>query len=137
MSKLYEKYKILKSQNNSKLYLFKSGIFYIFLDDDAVKMSKLLNLKLVNLNQEILKCGFPVKTSEKYLNLIKLNNYEVDIIDSKSDIYYNSNDYIFNDMSKKFIKDISNIDYYNLSVSEAFELIKDITTRAKKLEKYF
>lgn len=137
MSKLYEKYKILKSQNNSKLYLFKSGIFYIFLDDDAVKMSKLLNLKLVNLNQEILKCGFPVKTSEKYLNLIKLNNYEVDIIDSKSDIYYNSNDYIFNDMSKKFIKDISNIDYYNLSVSEAFELIKDITTRAKELEKYF
>ncbi len=137
MSKLYEKYKILKSQNNSKLYLFKSGIFYIFLDDDAVKMSKLLNLKLVNLNQEILKCGFPVKTSEKYLNLIKLNNYEVDIIDSKSDIYCNSNDYIFNDMSKKFIKDISNIDYYNLSVSEAFELIKDITTRAKELEKYF
>ena len=137
MSKLYEKYKILKSQNNSKLYLFKSGIFYIFLDDDAVKMSKLLNLKLVNLNQEILKCGFPVKTSEKYLNLIKLNNYEVDIIDSKSDIYYNSNNYIFNDMSKKFIKDISNIDYYNLSVSEAFELIKDITTRAKELEKYF
>ncbi len=137
MSKLYEKYKILKNQNNSKLYLFKSGIFYIFLDDDAVKMSKLLNLKLVNLNQEILKCGFPVKTSEKYLNLIKLNNYEVDIIDSKSDIYYNSNDYIFNDMSKKFIKDISNIDYYNLSVSEAFELIKDITTRAKELEKYF
>ena len=100
-------------------------------------MSKLLNLKLVNLNQEILKCGFPVKTSEKYLNLIKLNNYEVDIIDSKSDIYCNSNDYIFNDMSKKFIKDISNIDYYNLSVSEAFELIKDITTRAKELEKYF
>ena len=137
MSKLYDKYKILKNQNNSKLYLFKSGIFYIFLDDDAVKMSKLLNLKLVNLNQEILKCGFPVKTSEKYLNLIKLNNYEVDIIDSKSDIYYNSNDYIFNDMSKKFIKDISNIDYYNLSVSEAFELIKDITTRAKELEKYF
>ena len=137
MSKLYEKYKILKNQNNSKLYLFKSGIFYIFLDDDAVKMSKLLNLKLVNLNQEILKCGFPVKTSEKYLNLIKLNNYEVDIIDSKSDIYYNSNNYIFNDMSKKFIKDISNIDYYNLSVSEAFELIKDITTRAKELEKYF
>ena len=34
-------------------------------------------------------------------------------------------------------KDISNIDYYNLSVSEAFELIKDITTRAKELEKYF
>ena len=131
MSKLYEKYKILKNQNNSKLYLFKSGIFYIFLDDDAVKMSKLLNLKLVNLNQEILKCGFPVKTSEKYLNLIKLNNYEVDIIDSKSDIYYNSNDYIFNDMSKKFIKDISNIDYYNLSVSEAFELIKDIRTVIK------
>ena len=30
MSKLYGKYKNLKSENATKLYLFKSGIFYIF-----------------------------------------------------------------------------------------------------------
>lgn len=58
MSKLYEKYKNLKSENATKLYLFKSGIFYIFLDEDAIKMSNLLNLKLTNLNETIVKCGF-------------------------------------------------------------------------------
>lgn len=59
MSKLYEKYKSLKSENNDKLYLFKSGIFYIFLDEDAKKMSNFLNLKLTNLNESICKCRFP------------------------------------------------------------------------------
>lgn len=70
MSKLYEKYKVLKSEDTSKFYLFKSGIFYIFLDEDAIKMSEILNLKLTNLNQSIVKCGFPVKNLDKYLQLL-------------------------------------------------------------------
>lgn len=57
MSKLYERYLELKKQDSSILYLFKSGIFYIFLDEDAKKMSYILNLKLSNLNESILKCG--------------------------------------------------------------------------------
>lgn len=133
MSKLFEKYKILKSENSSKLYLFKSGIFYIFLDNDAIKMSKLLNLKLTNLNETVVKCGFPVKNSDKYINLIKLNNYELDIIDSINSPSCSSNNHIFNDSSKKFMKYIADIDYYNLSVSEAFALIETITSKAKNL----
>lgn len=136
MSKLYEKYKNLKLENSSKLYLFKSGIFYIFLDEDAIKMSNLLNLKLTNLNETIVKCGFPVKNIDKYIHLIKLNNYEVDIIDSIQSSY-SSQDYIFNDNAKEFIQYISNIDYYNLSVSEAFALIEEITSKAKDLTKHF
>ena len=45
MSKLYKKYMSLKINDSSKVYLFKSGIFYIFLDDDARTMSPILNLK--------------------------------------------------------------------------------------------
>ncbi len=135
MSKLYEKYKSLKSENASKLYLFKSGIFYIFLDDDAIKMSNLLNLKLTKLNETVLKCGFPVKNLDKYLHLITLNHYEVDIIDSVNSPSYSSQEYIFNDNAKKFITDLSTIDYYTLSVSEAFALIEKITSRAQELIK--
>ncbi len=137
MSKLYEKYKTLKSENASKLYLFRSGIFYIFLDEDAIKMSKLLNLKLTKLNETVSKCGFPVKNIDKYLNLIKINNYEIDIIDSINAPSCSSQDYLFYDNAKQFIKELSNIDYYNLSVSEAFALIEDITAKAKDLVKYF
>lgn len=136
MSKLYEKYKKLKSENPSKLYLFKSGIFYLFLDDDAIKMSNLLNLKLTNLNETVVKCGFPVKNIDKYLHLIKLNNYKVDIVDSIQSPSCPSKDYIFNDNAKQFIQYISTIDYYNLSVSEAFVLIEELTSKAKDLSKY-
>ena len=58
MSKLYEKYLVLKQRETNKLYLFKSGIFYLFLDDDAKKVSSLLNLKLTNLNKNVV---FPLK----------------------------------------------------------------------------
>lgn len=60
MSKLYEKYSQLKRLDSSKYYLFQSGIFYIFIDQDAIFMSSALNLKLTHLNNEILKCGFSV-----------------------------------------------------------------------------
>ena len=137
MSKLYEKYKNLKSENPTKLYLFKSGIFYIFLENDAIKMSKLLNLKLTNLNGTVSKCGFPVKNIDKYLHLIKLNNYEIDIIDSINAPSCSSQEYLFNDNAKQFIKDIANIDYYHLSVTEAFTFIETISNKAKNILQSF
>ena len=65
MSKLYKKYVLLKINNPKKIYLFESGIFYIFIHDDAVLMANMLNLKLTNLNSAIMKCGFPVKSADK------------------------------------------------------------------------
>ena len=41
MSKLYEKFLELKKANNNKIYLFKSGIFYIGLSEDAKVISEL------------------------------------------------------------------------------------------------
>ena len=79
MSKLYEKYKYLKAKNQSNLYLFKSGIFYIFLEEDARLMSNMLGLKLTNLNETIVKCGFPIQNIDKYLKIIKNSNYTVEI----------------------------------------------------------
>ena len=51
-SKLYANYVSLKIKSPYKKYLFKSGIFYIFIDDDAKELHKLLNLKLGNLNSQ-------------------------------------------------------------------------------------
>lgn len=46
MSTLYNRYLQLKQENRDVYYLFKYGIFYIFLDDDAKDISKLFNFKL-------------------------------------------------------------------------------------------
>ena len=92
MSKLVNCYKNLKSNDSSYLYLFKSWVFYIFLDEDAKIISNLLHLKLTNLNSEIQKCGFPANSLEKYIALLKLIPYEVKIIDNnwKYLIFYKS-----------------------------------------------
>ena len=43
MSKLYASYSDLKKKEPDFVYLFKVGIFYIALEDDAIKLSECLN----------------------------------------------------------------------------------------------
>ena len=81
MSKLYKKFISLKIENPNKIYLFKVGIFYIFIDDDARLMSTILNLKLTKLNSVIPKCGFPISSSKKYFDMLKKYNYDICIIE--------------------------------------------------------
>lgn len=45
MSKIVEKYKELKRADDSKLYLFKSGKFYIFIGEDCDYINEYIVLK--------------------------------------------------------------------------------------------
>lgn len=125
MSKLYKKYISLKIENPNKIYLFKVGIFYIFLDDDARLMSSVLKLKLTKLNSVIYKCGFPVNSSEKYFNLLKKYNYNICVVD-ENDIYNTINSYKNNNELKKIALKIVSIDINALSISDAFELLSEL-----------
>ena len=125
MSKLYKKYISLKIENPNKIYLFKVGIFYIFLDDDARLMSTILKLKLTKLNSVIFKCGFPVNSSEKYFNLLKKYNYDICIVD-ENDIYDTINSYKNNNELKKIALKIVSVDINSLSISDAFELLSEL-----------
>lgn len=89
-------------------------------------MSSVLNLKLTNLNQDILKCGFPIKSSGKYLHLLNSMNYDVCIIDTSSNSYtdlclYNKLEAI-SSVAKRFL----NVDVNNMSISEAFDTLKNL-----------
>ena len=92
MSKLYQTYAALKMQDSSQLYLFKSGIFYIFLDEDAKLISTKFNLKLTNLNSIVVKCGFPTSQIEKYTNLFNIANifFKLSIFYTKYKTIYNT-----------------------------------------------
>ena len=125
MGKLYKKYISLKIENPNKIYLFKVGIFYIFLDDDARLMSSVLKLKLTKLNSVIYKCGFPVNSSEKYFNLLKKYNYDICIID-EYEIYSTIDTYKSNQEIKKIALKIVSIDINSLSISDAFELLSEL-----------
>ena len=71
---MYNKYVELKEVNSSTLYLFKSGAFYIFLEDDAITINKYINLKLTNFGNKYIKCGFPINIYDNYINIFKILN---------------------------------------------------------------
>ncbi len=134
MSKMYQRYLELKKINPNQIYLFKSGIFYLFLADDAKKMASLLNLKLTNLNENVLKCGFPVNNLDKYLNLIKSLGYTIEIVDSVTSSPLPSKNYLLNTSVKNLIDSICLIKADELSIKEAYSLIDSLNLKAKKIK---
>ena len=101
MSKLYVEYLKLKSENTDKLYLFKSGIFYIAIEDDAKKLSELFNFKLTNLNNTVMKCGFPQKRLEFYIDKLNSLNILFEIVDLNYSKVDNYSDYLNNNKNKE------------------------------------
>ena len=116
MSKLYLEYIKRKKEDNSKYYLFKSGIFYIFIGEDAKKISKITPLNLTNLNKEIVKCGFPENSLDKYVNIFNNLNLDIVIVNNIScDKKKSIND--------KVINKIKNIDINNITPVESLNIL--------------
>lgn len=134
MSILYNTYIHLKKQDSDTIYLFKSGIFFIALDKDAIVLSDIFHFKLSNLNADILKCGFPCSSLDKYLNLFKTYNLNVKIATPDSSTLYNLNEYKQDKAILVFLDEVSSVDIDNLSVSEAYELLGNLKEKARKLK---
>ena len=132
MSKLYSKYLSLKKENDFTIYLFKSGIFYLFIEDDAKTMSPLLQLKLSNLSPTVFKCGFPVTSLEKYLPLIEKIGKKVEIVDLEKNLALPPKEFVITKELKYFILYLSSQDSNTLSIKEAYEFIDEIVTQSKK-----
>lgn len=114
MSKLYEKYLELKNKDSKFYYLFKCGNFYIFLDDDAKEINKVTLLKLTKINANIVKCGFPINSLEKYMNIFKNLNLDIKIVkDSKNSI-------------DKIIKKLKKIEINNITPLKALKVLKEL-----------
>ena len=126
MSKIYNKYIKLKSNNDKNtLYLFKYGIFFIFIDEDAIIISNLLKLKLTHLNENIVKCGFPSNSLNKYLSVLKNTPYNIQIVNTDSVQTLSISDYIHNEDIKKIIQELIDVNIDSLSISQAFELLSN------------
>ena len=133
MSKLYRKYISLKINDNNSCYLFKSGIFYIFISEDARRLAPLLNLKLTNLTSCIVKCGFPINSLEKYSKKLDELNINVKIVDlNDMTLSTNLGDYLSSQQILEIIDDFLKVDVDNLSISQAFDLLNSLQDKFKK-----
>ena len=133
MSKLYDNFVNLKGSNKDKIYLFKSGIFFIALNEDATKLSEIFGFKITNLNDTVTKCGFPAKRIEYYSSLLYKMNIDFELIDSNSKKIENSSEYISNLNFNSIIDKLVKIDFDNITCKEAFDILYSLSLESKKI----
>ena len=117
MSKLYDKYEKLKSEDLECIYLFLCGNFYIALDSDAIMLNELFDMKLTKFSNLCDKCGFPKKSLEKYEEIFKNKNIKYKVINEVSE-----------DKKLEKIKLLVNIDIDNLKEEDLVSIVKTIKT---------
>lgn len=133
MSKLYEQYLKLKKENSSKVYLFKCGTFYYFLDEDAQKISKIFPLKLLPFTEDIMKCSFPVSRLGYYIGEFQKLDIDFEIVDSKYSKVENYSDYLNNENLKSVINKILELDLNNITMKQAFNFLEDLQNKLKQI----
>ena len=133
MSKLYNSYLSMKKTDKDTILLFKSGIFYILLDNDARLVSSILNLKLTQLNSDVVKCGFPISSLDKYLHLLIKYNLNVKIIDLSSNTVYNPDEFAYNSETDSLLLELSQLNVDELSIKEAYSKLEDFNNKANKI----
>ena len=117
MSVIYNKYLELKSNNKDKLYLFKSGNFYIFVGDDCDTINNYVVLKKVKFSNESNKCGFPVSVLDEYLRVFKNHNLDVEVIEE-----IHEKDIDVDKLKRK----LSKIDLNTITPIEALNILKEV-----------
>lgn len=132
MSKLLDQYEKLKKDDASCIYLFRVGIFYNILNEDAKLINEKLGLKITDLGPSIFKCGFPVSQLDKYIILLNQLKIKYKVIDNLPNS--NINEYINNVEIKKILNKISSLDMNNTTFQQAFNFLLDIQERVKKIK---
>lgn len=127
MSKLQKRYEELKKKDVEKIYIFKVGIFYNILNEDAKIVSDSIGLKITDLGPNIVKCGFPIAKLDKYTNLLKSKNLPFEIV---SDIASPNQNTSYDSIIKK----IQNVDLNNTTYKGAFDILYNIQQKLKNIQ---
>jgi DNA mismatch repair ATPase MutS len=96
-------------------------------------MSKILNLKLCNLTHNILKCGFPYSSIDKYMNILHNLNYNVEIIDSTTNSIFNYNTYENNSKIRDFLNTTAQLKVEELSISQTYDTLSRLKNEANEI----
>lgn len=115
LSVIYQKYLQLKKEDANKLYLFKSGKFYIFVGEDCDTINDYVVLKKVNFSSESYKCGFPADVLDNYMRVFKNHNLDVEVIDS-----------LKTNIDDSIKEKIINLDIDSITPLQALNILKDV-----------
>ena len=131
MSKLINQYNDLKKKDSTKIYAIRVGIFYNFLNEDAKYINEKIGLKITNLSPEIIKCGFPISSLDRYKKIFEKSKINYEIVDNLNQ-GVSSTDYLNNIEIKHIIEKIKNLDMNNVTFHQAFDILLDFQKKKKK-----
>ena len=133
MSKLYSKYLEQKALNPNILYLFKSGIFYMALNDDANRLSDALSLRVTNITDKIYKCCFPVSKLDFYFKTLESLNIDYKIIDPSQNVVLNYAEYKDNEKFNSIITNLIKLDLNKTSFQDAYIILTNTIHDLKQI----
>ena len=99
--------------------------FILSYTNDAKLVSNELNLKLTKLNDNIVKCGFPINSFEKYSKLLKEKGFDFSIIDENYSIVTSTSNYLSNIEIVNIINKIKKMDINMTSPIQAFNILSN------------
>ena len=120
LSVIYQKYLQLKKEDANKLYLFKSGKFYIFVGEDCDTINDYVVLKKVKFSSESYKCGFPADVLDNYMRVFKNHNLDVEVIDS-----------LKTNIDDSIKEKIINLDIDSITPLQALNILKDVKEKLR------
>lgn len=121
MSKMYDKYLILKERDSNKLYLFRCGNFYIFLKDDCDYINEYVVLKKTVFSKDVYKCGFPKDSLEQYMRVFNNHKLDIEIIENYEEVDSLLN--IDNEFKDEIFKFIRGIDINSITPLESLKIL--------------
>ena len=133
MSKLYKSYEKLKENCPDKIYIFKSGMFYICLEEDAKKISEVFGFKITKLNEKIMKAGFPTFRLDYYVEQLKNREIPFEIVDKDYSKIENYEDYMNNNKLKTIIKNVKKIDLDNITFRDAYQILENLKQEIEQI----
>ena len=122
-NKVIDTYLEYKAKNREKIYLFKQGIFYIAINEDAKVLNEKLYLKLTNLGKYDVKVGFPISSMEEYEKRMKNLNINYEIIEIQSKSY------------RKILNEIRCVNENKMTQEELITFITNLKNEIEKIDK--
>lgn len=80
---ILEQHRFIKNLHPKKIILFKIGAFYEMIGEDAIEMSKVLNIKIMNkskIGNEPM-CGFSIISFDEYVKKILDNGFSIAVVE--------------------------------------------------------
>ena len=133
MSKLYSKYLEQKALNPNELYLFKSGIFYMALNEDANRLSDALSLKVTNITDKLYKFCFPVSKSDYFFKTLESLSINYKIIDPSQNVVLNYAEYKDNERFNGIITNLLKLDLNKTSFQDAYIILTNTIHDLKQI----